>query len=95
MESQHRRLTYRMKNQGMIWSLEGAEIMANMILAVEEGTLRELFFGDWRQASKKVKELEKLSGGKIKTRLNSLQRVYMLGKGKRKIDKNRKPSLRR
>ena len=75
MESQHRRLTYRMKNQGMIWSIEGAEIMANMILAVEEGSLRDLFFGDWRQAAKKLKELDKLSGGKIKKKVNRLKRL--------------------
>lgn len=75
MESQHRRLTYRMKNQGMIWSIEGAEIMANMILAVEEGSLRDLFFGDWRKAAKKLKELDKLSGGKIKKKVNRLKRL--------------------
>jgi hypothetical protein len=75
MESQHRKITYRMKNQGMIWSLAGAETMANMILAVEEGSLRELFFGNWRQTAKKMKELDKLSGGKIKKKVNFLKRL--------------------
>ncbi|VDY71604.1 DDE transposase [Streptococcus sanguinis] len=94
MESQHRRLTYRMKNQGMIWSLEGAEIMANMILAVEEGTLRELFFGDWRKASQKMKGLDKVSGGKVRKYMNhldSLKRNFQIGEG-RKAHKARRQS---
>lgn len=95
MESQHRRLTYRMKNQGMIWSIEGAEIMANMILAVEEGSLRDLFFGDWRQAAKKLKELDKLSGGKIKKKVNRLKRLKRNVKieAGRKVHRGRRQKL--
>ncbi|MGT2964665.1 ISLre2 family transposase [Streptococcus acidominimus] len=48
MESQHRKITYRMKNRGMYWTRRGAEAMSQMlILDAEE--LRELFFGEWRK----------------------------------------------
>lgn len=47
MESQHRKITYRMKKRGMYWSLAGAETMSRMIIERDEGTLRELFMGDW------------------------------------------------
>lgn len=48
MESQHRKVTYRMKNRGMYWSKRGAEAMGRMILQNSNGDLRELFFGSWR-----------------------------------------------
>lgn len=55
MESQHRKVTYRMKKRGMYWSLAGAETMSRMIIAREEGTLRDLFMGDWQnQYQRKV-----------------------------------------
>lgn len=47
MESQHRKITYRMKKRGMYWSPAGADTMSRMIIEREEGTLRELFLGDW------------------------------------------------
>lgn len=46
METQHRKITYRMKRRGMYWSDWGAETMSQMILLVYEGQLQELFF--WR-----------------------------------------------
>ena len=49
METQHRKLTYRMKRRGMYWSEKGANTMSKMILAVYNGSLRELFFGAWRE----------------------------------------------
>ncbi|HGD6272078.1 TPA: ISLre2 family transposase [Streptococcus agalactiae] len=49
MESQHRKVTYRMKHQGMHWSLEGACAMARLILLERIDQLEELFFGKWRQ----------------------------------------------
>ncbi|HEN9894995.1 TPA: ISLre2 family transposase [Streptococcus agalactiae] len=49
MESQHRKVTYRMKHRGMYWSLEGACAMARMILLERLDQLEELFFGDWRK----------------------------------------------
>jgi Nitrogenase molybdenum-iron protein, alpha and beta chains len=49
METQHRKLTYRMKRRGMYWSERGANTMSRMILAVYNDSLRELFFGTWRE----------------------------------------------
>ncbi|WP_449455224.1 ISLre2 family transposase [Streptococcus suis] len=70
MESQHRKITYRMKHRGMYWSVKGACTMAKMILLERINQLDELFFGDWRnfyqpyqnqrfsagRANKKIKE---------------------------------------
>lgn len=49
MESQHRKVTYRMKHRGMYWSPDGACAMARMILLERLDQLEELFFGDWRK----------------------------------------------
>ncbi len=67
MESQHRKITYRMKHRGMYWSIKGACTMAKMILLERIDQLEQLFFGDWRnsyqnqrfsagRANKKIKE---------------------------------------
>lgn len=57
MEAQHVKITDRMKHRGMYWSLDGAETMAKMIIEKSAGTLRDLFFGDWRQEYAKIKAL--------------------------------------
>lgn len=49
MESQHRKVTYRMKHRGMYWSIKGACAMAKIILLERIDQLEELFFGDWRR----------------------------------------------
>ena len=64
MESQHRKVTYRMKHRGMYWSLKGACAMAKMILLERIGQLDDLFFGDWRKQYQKVKE-SRLSAGHL------------------------------
>ncbi|HFI0293572.1 TPA: ISLre2 family transposase [Streptococcus suis] len=48
MESQHRKITYRMKHRGMYWSEKGACTMSRMILLDRLEDLRELFFGEWQ-----------------------------------------------
>ncbi|WP_029776315.1 UPF0236 family transposase-like protein, partial [Streptococcus agalactiae] len=58
MESQHRKITYRMKNRGMYWSKRGADTMSQTILLSYAGKLRELFFGDWRKSYRKMKDQE-------------------------------------
>lgn len=58
MESQHRKITYRMKNRGMYWSKEGADTMSQTILLSHAGELRDLFFGEWRQSYQKIKDQE-------------------------------------
>ncbi|RLU51739.1 ISLre2 family transposase [Streptococcus iniae] len=49
MESQHRKVTYRMKHRGMYWSVTGACTMAKIILLERINKLDDLFFGDWRK----------------------------------------------
>lgn len=57
MESQHRKITYRMKNNGMYWGINGAEVMSRMIIENSEKILRELFFGYWREEFEYYTEL--------------------------------------
>ncbi|SDJ60095.1 ISLre2 family transposase [Streptococcus gallolyticus] len=49
MESQHCKVTFRMKHRGMYWSLNGACTMAKLILLERIDQLEELFFGTWRK----------------------------------------------
>lgn len=58
VESQHRKITYRMKNRGMYWSRKGADTMSQTILLSDRGILRNLFFGDWRRDYKKIMSYE-------------------------------------
>ncbi|MGT2906510.1 ISLre2 family transposase [Streptococcus dentiloxodontae] len=58
MESQHRKITYRMKNRGMYWSKKGADNMSQTILLSHEGKLRDLFFGEWRKTYQNIKDQE-------------------------------------
>lgn len=53
MESQHRKVTYRMKHRGMYWSVTGACTMAKIILLERINKLSDLFFGDWRKQYKR------------------------------------------
>lgn len=53
MESQHRKVTYRMKHRGMYWSVTGACTMAKIILLERINKLGDLFFGDWRKQYKR------------------------------------------
>ncbi|MGV3293865.1 ISLre2 family transposase [Streptococcus pluranimalium] len=64
MESQHRKVTYRMKHRGMYWSIKGACAMAKMILLERIDQLDDLFFGDWRRQYQNVKE-SRLSAGHL------------------------------
>lgn len=61
MESQHRKITYRMKKRGMYWTFWGAETMAQLIVMLYEGDLRELFFGDWRDKYQSICQLSEQS----------------------------------
>ena len=56
MESQHRKISYRMKNRGMYWSKKGADTMSQTILLQHEGKLRDLFFGNWRNQYEKIRD---------------------------------------
>ena len=57
MESQHRKVSYRMKHRGMYWSKKGADTMSRMIILDYQKELRDLFFGEWRQEYEKIKAL--------------------------------------
>lgn len=61
MESQHRRITYRMKKRGMYWTKKGAETMSRIITAMANDEFEELFFGSWRADYQKYKALDELS----------------------------------
>lgn len=84
METQHRKITYRMKRRGMYWSDWGAETMSQMILLVYEGQLQELFFGDWRQEYKKITDLDHLTAATIRQQMNHIEeKDYQLNRLKR------------
>ncbi|MGX9845616.1 ISLre2 family transposase [Streptococcus iniae] len=78
MESQHRKITYRMKKRGMYWTRWGAETMSQMIILTYEGRFKDLFFGSWREEYEKIVELESVSAGSIKKQLNHIKREYKL-----------------
>lgn len=87
METQHRKITYRMKRRGMYWSDWGTETMSQMILLVYEGQLQELFFGDWRQEYKKITDLDHLTAATIRQQMNHTEekdyQLNTLKRGKR------------
>ncbi|MGU7886855.1 ISLre2 family transposase [Streptococcus suis] len=62
MESQHRKLTFRMKHRGISWTEDGALTVANLIILKDRGELRDLFFGNWREEYKKYKAMEGSAG---------------------------------
>ena len=76
MESQHRKVTYRMKKRGMYWTLAGAETMSRIIVLNYEDSLRELFFGTWREDYEKFISLEEVSAYTIKKTIEVHNKVY-------------------
>lgn len=87
METQHRKITYRMKRRGMYWSDWGAETMSQMILLTYEGHLHELFFGNWRQEYEKIANLDHLTATTIRQQMNHTEEkeyhLNTLKRGKR------------
>lgn len=61
MESNHTKLTYRMKKQARHWSRVGALTMGRMIIDKVEGRLKDLFFGSWRVTYQHHKAIEQMS----------------------------------
>ena len=72
MESQHRKISYRMKNRGMYWSLDHADTMSHIIL-LSHNQIRELFFGNWRKEYEKYRS-EGMSGAKVKEKMKRVPR---------------------
>lgn len=87
IESQHRKITYRMKKRGMYWTVWGAETMSRIIVLNYEEQLRDLFFGSWREEFAKMTELESVSAGAIKSKLNQIEREYKLHRIKKREGK--------
>ncbi|WP_407350382.1 ISLre2 family transposase [Lactococcus garvieae] len=56
VESQHVKVTVRMKNRKMYWSKRGADTMSRMLVMSKE-ELRDLWFGSWRQDFEQYKDL--------------------------------------
>ena len=52
-------------------------LFRSIVLSYED-KLRDLFFGSWREDYEKLVELESLSAGAIKTKLNQIEREYNL-----------------
>ena len=70
MESQHRKITYRMKHRGMYWSTKGLYAMARLIILERIDQLEDLFFGDWRRDYEYVKG-NSLSAGRANKKIES------------------------
>lgn len=60
MESNQRRITYRMKKRGMHWSPEGAEAMVKVKQGILNGTLREVYLKDLKRSARKQREVKKV-----------------------------------
>lgn len=65
MESQHRKITYRMKHRGMYWSLKGAYTMSRLIILDRINLVDDLFFGNWRKEYQYYQN-QRLSAGYLK-----------------------------
>lgn len=61
MESQHCKITRRMKGNGYYWSNEGGETLSRMIIDLSEDKLYSLFFGNWREVYSKIKQHQSVS----------------------------------
>ncbi|MCJ0588436.1 UPF0236 family protein, partial [Enterococcus cecorum] len=64
MESQHCKISNRMKHRKMKWSIKGAETMARMIIDIGQNKLDDLFFGEWRGGYIKM-QLKGFSAAKL------------------------------
>ena len=56
IESQHCKITNRMKKRKMYWTVLGAVTMAKMIVDNSTGNLESLFLGEWRKEYRKIQE---------------------------------------
>ena len=71
MESQHRKISYRMKHRGMYWSLNHVEAMSEIILLSHNQELRDLFYGEWREDYHQFKK-EGMTVAEIRKKLNKV-----------------------
>src|SRR5699024_5886017 len=59
MESNQRRVTFRMKKRGMHWSKEGAESMVKVRQGIANNTLRDVYLASQRRSHRKQREVKK------------------------------------
>jgi len=86
MESQNALISDRMKNRKMSWTPEGAETVARMIIDSCEGTLKDLFFGEWREQWRKIQNMPSVSHYlKPTSKSGGLKQVYQANKTGRKL----------
>ena len=58
MESNQRRITFRMKKRGMHWSKEGAEAMVKIRQGIENNTLREIYLASQQRSHRKQRKVK-------------------------------------
>ena len=68
MESNQRRITFRMKKRGMHWSKEGAEAMVKVKQGIANNTLREVYLASQQRSYRKQRDVRK------KVRISTLLR---------------------
>ena len=59
MESNQRRITFRMKKRGMHWSKEGAEAMVKIRQGIVNNTLREVYLSSQHRSHRKQREVKR------------------------------------
>ncbi|WP_019789894.1 ISLre2 family transposase [Streptococcus sobrinus] len=84
MESQHRKITYRMKKRGMYWTQRGLKTMSQLIVLTYENSLEELFFGSWRTDYDRLVAKDLDTPGEIIARQRRLSKEYRPLDGRRK-----------
>lgn len=60
MESNQRRITFRMKKRGMHWSKKGCEAMVKVKQGIFNGTLREAYIGHIKRTTRQQREDKKV-----------------------------------
>jgi len=60
MESNQRRVTFRMKRRGMHWSKEGAEAMVKIKQGIANETLREVYLESQKRSYRKQREVKRM-----------------------------------
>jgi len=59
MESNQRRITFRMKKRGMHWSREGAEAMVKIRQGIANNTLREVYLASQHRSHRKQRKIKR------------------------------------
>ena len=60
MESNQRKISFRMKKRGMHWSKEGAEAMVKVKQGILNGTLRNVYLASQNRSKRKQREVKRV-----------------------------------